>query len=71
MLTIWVSRPKTIKKMISDNDPNAFWLDPRFEDNPAFLADEAEELLKGTTQSEGGSIHKASHFTSVTTSTIS
>ncbi|KAH7412244.1 hypothetical protein DE146DRAFT_709944 [Phaeosphaeria sp. MPI-PUGE-AT-0046c] len=40
------NRPKTIKKMIIDNDPNALWLDPRFESNPAFLADEAEGLLE-------------------------
>lgn len=32
--------------MISDNDPNALWLDPRFQSNPAFLADEAEGLLE-------------------------
>ncbi|KAF2112784.1 hypothetical protein BDV96DRAFT_623053 [Lophiotrema nucula] len=38
-------RPKTIKKMISDEDPNAFWLDSRFDSNPAFLADEGEALL--------------------------
>jgi hypothetical protein len=31
--------------MIKDNDPNAVWLDPRFENNPAYLADEAEALL--------------------------
>jgi hypothetical protein len=35
-------KPKTIRKMISDNDPNAVWLDPRFDTNPAFLADEVE-----------------------------
>jgi hypothetical protein len=39
-------KPKTIKKMILDNDPNAMWLDPRFDKNPAFLADEAEGLLE-------------------------
>jgi cellulose synthase/poly-beta-1,6-N-acetylglucosamine synthase-like glycosyltransferase len=38
-------KPKTIKNMIKDNDPNALWLDPRFDSNPAFLADEAEALL--------------------------
>jgi hypothetical protein len=38
-------KPKTIKNMIKDNDPNAVWLDPRFESNPAYLADEAEALL--------------------------
>lgn len=38
-------KPKTIKKMIANKDPNALWLDPRFESNPAFLADEAEALL--------------------------
>ena len=37
--------PTTIKNMIKDNDPNAVWLDPRFESNPAYLADEAEALL--------------------------
>lgn len=37
-------KPKTIRKMIKDQDPNALWLDPGFESNPAFLADEAEEL---------------------------
>ncbi|KAL7770790.1 hypothetical protein CFE70_000729 [Pyrenophora teres f. teres 0-1] len=38
-------KPKTIKKMIKDKDPNTVWLDPRFEFNPAYLADEAEALL--------------------------
>jgi hypothetical protein len=51
MLILLLSRPKTIKKMISDNDPNAFWLDPRFDSNPAFLADEGEVILKPGTVS--------------------
>ncbi|KAF7455376.1 glycosyltransferase family 2 protein [Pyrenophora tritici-repentis] len=44
-------KPKTIKRMIKDKDPNAVWLDPRFESNPAYLADESEALIaasKGT-----------------------
>jgi hypothetical protein len=43
--------------MISDNDPNALWLDPRFETNPAFLADEAEGLLE-----KDSNIHDEKHF---------
>ncbi|KAG9185960.1 hypothetical protein G6011_02516 [Alternaria panax] len=38
-------KPKTIKNMIKDNDPNAVWLDPRFETNAAYLTDEADALL--------------------------
>jgi hypothetical protein len=36
--------------MIKDNDPNAFWLDPRFHSNPAFLADEANVLHEASTR---------------------
>jgi hypothetical protein len=34
--------PKTIRQMVKDQDPQAFWLDPRFESNPGYLADEGE-----------------------------
>jgi hypothetical protein len=34
--------PKTIRQMVKEQDPQAFWLDPRFENNPGFLADEGE-----------------------------
>ncbi|KAJ4993098.1 hypothetical protein SVAN01_01450 [Stagonosporopsis vannaccii] len=37
------NKPKTVKQMIKDGDERAFWLDPRFETNPAFLADETEQ----------------------------
>lgn len=36
--------PPTIKQMVRNNDDRCFWLDPRFEKNPAWLADEAEAL---------------------------
>jgi hypothetical protein len=36
-------KPKTVRQMARDGDERAFWLDQRFEANPAFLADEAEE----------------------------
>lgn len=37
------NKPKTVKQMVKDGDERAFWLDPRFETNPAFLADAIEE----------------------------
>ena len=37
------NKPKTVKQMIKDGDERAFWLDPRFETNPAFLADAIDE----------------------------
>lgn len=37
------NQPKTVKQMVKDGDERAFWLDPRFETNPAFLADAIEE----------------------------
>jgi cellulose synthase/poly-beta-1,6-N-acetylglucosamine synthase-like glycosyltransferase len=37
------TKPKTVKQMVKDGDERAFWLDPRFESNPAFLADAIEE----------------------------
>ncbi|RAR10734.1 glycosyltransferase family 2 protein [Stemphylium lycopersici] len=47
------TRPKTIKRMVEEKDPNAVWLDPRFQSNPAYLADEAEALLR-VARCEGG-----------------
>jgi hypothetical protein len=38
------TKPKTVKQMIEDGDERAFWLDPRFESNPAFLADVGQEV---------------------------
>lgn len=35
-------RPLNIRQMLKAKDEKCFWLDPRFETNPAFLADEAE-----------------------------
>lgn len=37
------NKPKTVKQMVKDGDEHAFWLAPRFESKPAFLADEIEE----------------------------
>jgi hypothetical protein len=37
------NKPKTVKQMVEDGDERAFWLDPRFESNPAFLADISEK----------------------------
>lgn len=36
-------KPKTVKEMVRDRDPQAFWLDERFDTNPGFLADEGEK----------------------------
>lgn len=36
--------PPTIQEMLNRKDERCFWLDPRFRDNPAWLADEAEAL---------------------------
>lgn len=38
--------PKTVREMVKEGDKRAFWLDPRFETNPGFLAD--EDVLKVT-----------------------
>lgn len=38
-------RAKPVYKMIADGDDECFWLDPRFETNPAWLADEREDQL--------------------------
>ncbi|KAH7267746.1 uncharacterized protein BKA55DRAFT_590077 [Fusarium redolens] len=38
-------RAKPIRKMLKDGDEACFWLDPRFEANPAWLADEREKML--------------------------
>jgi hypothetical protein len=35
-------RPLTIQQMLKRKDERCFWLDPRFETNPAWLADEGE-----------------------------
>lgn len=35
-------RPLTIQQMLKKKDDGCFWLDPRFETNPAWLADEGE-----------------------------
>jgi cellulose synthase/poly-beta-1,6-N-acetylglucosamine synthase-like glycosyltransferase len=39
-------RAKPIRKMLEDGDDACFWLDPRFETNPAWLADEKEEMVE-------------------------
>jgi len=39
------NKPKTVKRMVKEGDERAFWLDPRFVANPAFLADEIEEKI--------------------------
>jgi hypothetical protein len=52
--------------MISDNDPNALWLDPRFESNPAFLADEAEGLIE-----KDCSLSNEKHLLSVNVTSLS
>ena len=38
-------KPFSVKQMIARGDERVFWLDPRFERNPGFLADEGEALL--------------------------
>lgn len=38
-------RAKPIKRMLKDGDDACFWLDPRFETNPAWLADEKEQMV--------------------------
>ncbi|CAG7561998.1 unnamed protein product [Fusarium equiseti] len=38
-------RAKPIKQMLKDGDDACFWLDPRFETNPAWLADEKEHMV--------------------------
>lgn len=38
-------RSKPVYKMIKDGDKECFWLDPRFQTNPAWLADEREDEL--------------------------
>ncbi|RDI77741.1 hypothetical protein Vi05172_g12269 [Venturia inaequalis] len=35
-------RPPTIQQMLKNKDDRCFWLDPQFQKNPAWLADEAE-----------------------------
>jgi hypothetical protein len=35
-------RPLTVQQMLKKKDSRCLWLDPRFETNPAWLADEAE-----------------------------
>jgi hypothetical protein len=37
------NKPKTVRQMIDEKDERAFWLDPRFETNPAFLADKLQD----------------------------
>lgn len=37
-------RPPNIQQMLKNKDDRCFWLDPRFETNPAWLADEGEAL---------------------------
>lgn len=39
-------KAKPIYKMIKDGDEECFWLDPRFEENPGWLVDEREEILR-------------------------
>lgn len=36
------TRSKPIRQMLKEDDWRCFWLDPRFKENPAYLADEAE-----------------------------
>ncbi|KAL4728139.1 hypothetical protein ACLX1H_004874 [Fusarium chlamydosporum] len=38
-------RAKPICQMLKDGDDACFWLDPRFDTNPAWLADEKEHML--------------------------
>lgn len=37
-------KPKTVNQMVKEEDERVFWLDPRFEHNPGFLADEGAAL---------------------------
>lgn len=45
-------RAKNVRTMIKENDERVFWKDPRFETNPAFLADEGEMLKDSLSGSE-------------------
>lgn len=41
-------RSKPIKQMLKEEDWRCFWLDPRFKENPGYLADEAEAMAAPT-----------------------
>ncbi|KAJ4402841.1 hypothetical protein N0V91_006913 [Didymella pomorum] len=47
--------PPTIQQMLKSKDERCFWLDPRFKDNPAWLADEAEALEVGRSRKDAES----------------
>ncbi|RTE81395.1 hypothetical protein BHE90_004113 [Fusarium euwallaceae] len=49
-------RAKPIRKMLKDGDDACFWLDPRFETNPAWLADEREQQLANESASASATI---------------
>ncbi|KAH7111536.1 hypothetical protein EDB81DRAFT_894248 [Dactylonectria macrodidyma] len=38
-------KAKPIYKMVQDGDEACFWLDPKFETNPGWLADEKEQII--------------------------
>lgn len=44
--------PPTIQEMLKRKDERCFWLDPRFKDNPAWLADESEALAADRSRAE-------------------
>jgi hypothetical protein len=49
--------PPTIKEMLKRKDERCFWLDPRFQENPAWLADEAEALAAEKSDNEKSEKH--------------
>ncbi|EXL60931.1 hypothetical protein FOCG_00201 [Fusarium oxysporum f. sp. radicis-lycopersici 26381] len=55
-------RAKPIRNMLKDGDEACFWLDPRFETNPAWLADEKEKMLADELVTEVGSYRVSSQL---------
>lgn len=45
-------RSKPIKQMLKEEDWRCFWLDPRFKENPAYLADDAEAIAATVSMTE-------------------
>jgi cellulose synthase/poly-beta-1,6-N-acetylglucosamine synthase-like glycosyltransferase len=45
-------RKMSVREMIEANDQRVIWKDPRFESNPAFLADEGEALKRSSIESQ-------------------
>ncbi|KAF2455701.1 hypothetical protein BDY21DRAFT_307189 [Lineolata rhizophorae] len=57
-------RPESVREMMDKSDDRIFWEDPRFKENPAFLADEGEAMRKAQNMQEVSA--KSSAHTSMT-----